>query len=121
MKLAPTPRVWPKARFAATTAGAKAKQGSTTMKKMGLAALAAVAVSSPAVARDHSGYVGLEGGALWAKDINIDAHAVQEGSDVNINNAFRIDFKTGLDLDLIAGYDLGMVRVEGELGYKHAG
>jgi opacity protein-like surface antigen len=90
------------------------------MKKIGLAALAVVAVSSPAIARDHSGYIGVEGGALWAKDINIDAHAVQEGTEVNIDNAFRIDFKTGLDLDLIAGYDFGLVRVEGELGYKRA-
>ncbi len=90
------------------------------MKKFVAAALAAVAASSPAVARDNQGYFGVEGGALWARDIDIDAFAVQEGTPVAIDDAFRVDFKTGLDVDLIAGYDLGFIRAEAELGYKRA-
>ena len=30
------------------------------------------------------------------------------------------EFKTGYDVDLIGGYDFGMFRLEGELGYKRA-
>ena len=32
--------------------------------------------------------------------------------------AFNADYKRGVDLDVIAGYDFGMFRLEGELGYK---
>ena len=31
-----------------------------------------------------------------------------------------VTFKQGYDVDVNAGYDFGMFRVEGELGYKHA-
>ncbi|MGI8706545.1 MAG: outer membrane protein, partial [Sphingomicrobium sp.] len=31
-----------------------------------------------------------------------------------------LDYKTGFDIDAIAGYDFGMFRLEGELGYKRA-
>ncbi|HEV2043723.1 MAG TPA: outer membrane beta-barrel protein, partial [Sphingomicrobium sp.] len=91
------------------------------MKKLMIATLAAAAASSPALARDGQVYLGIEGGALWAQDIDIDAHAVQEGTDVFVDDAYQLDFKTGLDLDLIAGYDFGMVRAEAELSYKRAG
>ena len=32
----------------------------------------------------------------------------------------ELRFKTGYDVDLIGGYDFGMFRLEGELGYKRA-
>ena len=32
----------------------------------------------------------------------------------------RLDYNTGIDADIIGGYDLGMFRIEGELGYKRA-
>ena len=38
------------------------------MRKLLLAAVAATAIATPAMARDGSPYVGIEGGALWAKD-----------------------------------------------------
>ena len=37
------------------------------------------------------------------------------------NPVYTIDHKTGYDVDAIAGYDFGAVRIEAELGYKHAG
>jgi opacity protein-like surface antigen len=40
--------------------------------------------------------------------------------DTTFNNVFNVKSKTGFDVDAIAGYDLGMFRVEGELGYKRA-
>ena len=94
------------------------------MRKILLAAASAAALSTPAVARDGQPYVGIEGGALFAKDQNIDITLdnTDEGfSDGTYNNAIGVDYKTGLDLDLIAGYDFGMFRLEGELGWKRAG
>ena len=40
------------------------------MRKLLLAAVAATAIASPAMARDGSPYVGIEGGALFAKDFS---------------------------------------------------
>ena len=88
-----------------------------------LATVAAAAVASPAYARDGSPYVGLEGGIIFpeTKDVN--------GS-VDFTNPTLIDFgaasigserfKKGYDVDVIGGYDLGLFRIEGELGYKHS-
>jgi hypothetical protein len=44
------------------------------VRKYLLAAAAAAAIATPAVARDHSGYIGLDAGALWSKsNLHIDA------------------------------------------------
>ena len=76
--------------------------------------LAALAMATPAAARDRSAYVGLEVGALFVTDTDVNLDFV-EGS-----SAFRIDHKLGVDGDLIAGYDFGMFRLEAELGYKRS-
>jgi opacity protein-like surface antigen len=76
-------------------------------------AMAAIAVATPAAARDRSAYVGLEVGALFVTDIDGDTNALNEGV-----TDFQIDHKMGVDGDLIAGYDFGMFRAEAELGYK---
>ena len=34
--------------------------------------------------------------------------------------SFKTHYKTGVDVDMIGGYDFGMFRLEGELGYKRA-
>ena len=46
------------------------------MRKYLLAAAAAVAVATPAAARDGSGYFGIEGGILFPKDQDADLSAV---------------------------------------------
>ena len=76
---------------------------------LGAAALAVIA--TPAAARDNSAYFGLEVGALFPKDTEIEV----DGDDL-----FDIEHKTGVDGDMIAGYDFGMFRLEGELGYKRS-
>ena len=81
------------------------------MKKILLAASAALVTASPAAARDNSAYFGLEAGPLWAKDTNVEA----EGEEV-----FEVEHKMGVDGDMIAGYDFGMFRVEAELAYKRS-
>jgi opacity protein-like surface antigen len=97
-----------------------------------LAAVALTAVSSPALARDGQPYVGIEGGVLFPKeqdgDVFVDFTTTQSPAtpvvagpvDFESGNAFGLDYKTGYDVDLIAGYDFGMFRLEGELGFKRS-
>jgi OOP family OmpA-OmpF porin len=87
------------------------------MRKFLLAAVAAAAIASPAAARDGSGYVGVDLGAMLTEDTKLDFD-----NDVTfINNAVSTDYGLGFDIGLVGGYDFGMVRAEIDLGYKHAG
>ena len=110
------------------------------MRKLLLATTTALAVvATPAVARDGSAYAGIEGGVMFPRDNDVDAFVdyttvdtttdtttpiqVFPGAapdDVTIENAFGLNYKTGWDVDGLIGYDFGMVRIEGELGYKRA-
>ncbi len=101
------------------------------MRKYLLAATAAAAVvATPAMARDGSVYVGIEGGILFPKDNDADVFADFTTTqvpgtpaaivplDTDFEDAFGIDYKRGIDVDAIIGYDFGMFRLEGEIGYK---
>ena len=88
------------------------------MRRYLLAAVAAVAISSPAMARDGSPYLGIEGGLVIDGDLDLEFTNFFD-EQFEYDEAFDIDFKRGLDLDVIAGYDFGMFRLEGELGYKN--
>ena len=103
------------------------------MRNYLLAATAVLAVvSTPAMARDGSVYVGIEGGVLFPKDNDADvfadftttqtpgAPAAAVPSDTNFEDMFGVDYKRGIDVDAIIGYDFGMFRLEGEIGYKRA-
>jgi opacity protein-like surface antigen len=87
------------------------------MRKFLLAAAAAAAIASPAAARDGSGYVGVDLGAMLAEDTKLDF----EDDAIFINNAVATDYGLGFDIGLFGGYDFGMVRAEIDLAYKHAG
>ena len=84
------------------------------MRRYLLAAVAAAAIATPALARDGSPYVGIEGGLMIVEDMDQD---VRLGTD-RFDNGFSIDFKRGIDVDAIAGYDFGVFRLEGELAWK---
>ena len=86
------------------------------MRKLIIALALTTALAAPATARDGSAYVGVEGGLLVLDKSNWD----YSDATLFIDNAYDIRYKKGLDADLIAGYDLGALRVEGELGYKRA-
>jgi len=103
------------------------------MRKYLLAATAVAAiVSSPAIARDGSVYVGIEGGVLFPKDNDADVFAdftttqvpgtpvLAAPLDTDFEDAFGIEYKRGVDIDAIIGYDFGLFRLEGEIGYKSA-
>jgi len=87
------------------------------MRKLAITlALASTVLASPAVARDKSWYVGVEGGAMLVEDTTFDyARAATV-----VPSGITIDHKTGLDVDVIGGYDFGPVRAEAEIGYKRA-
>jgi len=89
------------------------------MKKYLLLAFAAAVVSTPAAARDGSGYVGVEAGAFMPRDSDVDRRGAVTGG-IWGDWLSTVDHKMGYDLDLIGGYDFGMFRLEAELGYKHA-
>ena len=86
------------------------------MRRYLLGAVAAAAISTPAVARDHSWYAGIEGGATKIERLNLD----YQDPVVTLSDGVSIKHKTGIDADLIGGYDFGMFRLEAETGYKHA-
>lgn len=75
-------------------------------------ALASTALASPALARDKSWYVGIEGGAMIVEDIDYDIGATAKAGTVNHNY--------GYDVDGVVGYDFGGFRVETEVGYRRA-
>src|SRR5690348_18497651 len=75
-----------------------------------LAGAALAAIVTPAEARDHSAYFGIEVGALFPRDSNV--NLTSDG-----DRLFRINYSTGVDGDLIFGYDFGFIRAE--LGSSH--
>ena len=86
------------------------------MRKLLLAAVATAAIASPAVARDGSGYVGVDLGAMLLQDMPLD----YEDGDVSLENVITVDTKKGFDAGLLAGYDFGNFRLEAEVAYKRA-
>jgi opacity protein-like surface antigen len=95
-----------------------------SMRNYLLAAVAAAAIAAPAVAQDAPAtgpYVGIEGGVLFPQGTDTDIVLRNGSASVTQTDAFRLNYDTGYDVDAIVGYDLGMFRLEGELGYKRAG
>ena len=87
------------------------------MRNYLLAAVAAAALTSPAMARDKSTYVGISGGVMLVEDTNLD---YSDGFVPEVRDAVTIDHNLGFDVDLHAGYDFGLVRGEVEVAYKRA-
>jgi opacity protein-like surface antigen len=86
-------------------------------KSVLLAAAAMLALApSAALARDGLPYFGLEGGAMKPEKIKLDYQLRA----LSVPDGVVFDHKTGFDADFIAGYDLGFIRAEAELGWKRA-
>ena len=84
------------------------------MRKFLLAAVATAALATPATARDKSLYVGVEGGLMLVEDTKLRYEYDGEGA-FDINEAVTVDHKYGFDIDLVGGYDFGLIRTELEL------
>jgi opacity protein-like surface antigen len=93
--------------------------------KQAFALLAACALAAPAAADP---YVGLEvgGSRSRANDVDQDVTLITTPANpavpgfVEYDDAFALRYKRGIDLDLLAGYDLGWLRLEAELGHKRS-
>ena len=107
------------------------------MRRYLLAAVAVAAISTPAMARDGQGYVGIEAGIAWVKDqdadvfvdfTTVDVPVIVGGTpvlpappvDTTFGNVFDLDNKMGYDIGIYGGYDFGGFRLEGEIDWKHA-
>ena len=89
------------------------------MRKLAVVlALASTALATPALARDKSWYVGIEGGAMVVEDISFD---ITTPAGVKTTRANNVDHDYGYDVDGVIGYDFGGFRVETEVGYRSAG
>jgi OmpA-OmpF porin, OOP family len=87
------------------------------MRKLAITlALATTAITTPALARDDSWYIGVEGGASIIEDANV---AIR-GATPAATGIGKINSDTGYDFDGIIGYDFGGFRLEAEVGYKAA-
>ena len=80
-----------------------------------LLATAAMTVAAPAFAREGQPYIGINGGVILEDQVDVDSV-----TDPSTNLAFA-DTKTGVDADIVFGYDFGAFRLEAEGGYKQAG
>ena len=87
------------------------------MRKFLLAAVAAAAIASPAVARDGSGYIGVDLGAMLDEDTKLDF----DNDMICINNAVATDYNTGSISAWSAVTTSALFRAELDLAYKHAG
>ena len=80
-------------------------------------ALVSVEIAGPALARDGAPYVGVDAGIMKPEPLDLTfSNATMSASD-----AIRLRHKLGYDFDAVVGYDFGLFRLEGEVGYKHAG
>ena len=86
------------------------------MRKLAVAmALASTALATPALARDDSWYVGVEGGAMIVEDIKFNITPVAGATGTS-----TVDHHYGYDVGGTIGYDLGAFRLEAEVAYKSA-
>jgi opacity protein-like surface antigen len=94
------------------------------MRKYLLAGAGALAIAAPAAATtDNSPYVGIEGGIMFPKSQSVSGSVNFTDPtvpDIASEHVGSLKYKKGLDLDFIGGYDFGMFRLEGELGWKRA-
>src|SRR5690606_38913104 len=77
---------------------------------LGMAAVTAMVVASPAAARDGAFYIGGDFGAMIVEDTDIDVGVAQD--------AITLDHDPGYDAGIYAGYDLGRFRIEAEVAHK---
>ncbi len=80
-------------------------------------ALASTALASPALARDKSWYVGVDGGAMIVEDIDYD---ITNTAGTTTPAASTVNHDYGYDVDGVIGYDFGGFRLETEVGYRAA-
>jgi opacity protein-like surface antigen len=88
------------------------------------AAATAAAIASPAFAGADGPYVGIEGGVALPQTTDLDVilnnTSVTPNTSATYPGGYRVKSKTGYDVDLLAGFKLGLLRLEAEGGYQRA-
>lgn len=95
------------------------------MRKYLLAATAAAVISTPAFAAANGPYVGIEGGVTFPQSSDLDVilnnTSTTPTTTTSYSNGYTLDWKTpGWNVDAIAGYKLGLIKLEVEGGYQRA-
>ncbi|HVI06086.1 MAG TPA: P44/Msp2 family outer membrane protein [Sphingomicrobium sp.] len=90
------------------------------MRKHLLAATAAAAIASPALAAADGPYVGVEGGVTFPNATNYDVTVSNGTTTTTYADGYHVRYKTGYDVDVLAGYKLGLFKLEAEGGYQRA-
>jgi opacity protein-like surface antigen len=94
------------------------------MRKYLVAATAFAAMGTPALAGADGPYVGVEGGVTLPRSTDMDVilnnTSVTPNTSTTFPGGFNVKYKTGWDIDAIAGYKLGLLRLEAEGGYQRA-
>jgi opacity protein-like surface antigen len=94
------------------------------MRKYLLATTVLAALATPAFAGAPGPYVGIEGGVSFPQSTDLDVilnnTSAAPPTTVDYSNGYNVKYKTGYDVDAIAGYKLGLLRLEVEGGYKRA-
>jgi len=81
------------------------------IKRTCLALLASSMIATPALARDKTLYLGIEGGLLWAKDVDLESLAQRTerftGADLEdmVRRAGLTALRRGLDADIVTMAD----------------
>src|SRR5207302_10008830 len=88
------------------------------------AAATAAAIATPAFAGADGPYVGIEGGVALPQTTDLDVilnnTSVTPNTSATYVNGYSVKSKTGYDVDLLAGYKLGLLRLEAEGGHQRA-
>ncbi|MBD59619.1 MAG: flagellar motor protein MotB, partial [Citromicrobium sp.] len=75
-------------------------------------AMASTMLASPALAREDSFYVQVEGGPMLVEDIDFTVNGIEDD--------LTADYDHGFDFGGLVGYDFGPVRLEAEGSYREA-
>ncbi len=83
-------------------------------------ALASTALAGPAMARDDSVYVGIDGGVVFGGSLGSDFDLDDDDDfDDDELDVFNLNTKRGWEAALLLGYDFGGFRLEAEGSYKN--
>jgi opacity protein-like surface antigen len=94
------------------------------MRKYLMAATMLGAIAGPAFAAANGPYVGIEGGVTFPRSTDLDVilndTSATPPTTATFGDGYNVDYKTGWNVDAIAGYKLGLLRLEAEGGYQRA-
>src|SRR4051794_2342773 len=95
------------------------------MRNYLLAATAVAVLSAPAFAAANGPYVGIEGGVTLPQSTDLDVilnnTSTTPTTTTSYSNGYTLDWKKpGWNVDAIAGYKLGLIKLEVEGGYQRA-